>query len=45
MQEDVDSNGNLAIVRRGSREALVDLWKEEEIKLNRQIRDRFCKIP
>ena len=45
LQEDVDDNGDMVAVRPGSREALADLWKANESKLDREIRDRFCLMP
>ena len=45
LQGDVDGNGDMAAVRRGSREALADLWKADESKLDKEIRDRFCLMP
>ena len=45
LQEDVDDNGDMVAVRPSSREALADLWKANESKLDREIRDRFCLMP
>ena len=45
LQEDVDDNGDMVAVRPGSRKALADLWKANESKLDREIRDRFCLMP
>ena len=45
LQEDVDNNGDMVAVRPSSREALADLWKANESKLDREIRDRFCLMP
>jgi len=45
LQGDVDGNGDMAAVRRGSREALANLWKADENKLDKEIRDRFCLMP
>ena len=34
LQEDVDGNDNVVAVRRGLREAMANLWKVDESKLD-----------